>query len=192
MVVWVGIAVAAVGLFATGALTVAMQGRAINHRAASAQLQKLIGARNLDRAMKLCGAAPGTYMAAVAAAIRAGGRAQTRDPVVLGPTVQTAFDEVAGPRGVAWRRIMAGGIACSVAGVAGGALAVATGGMGRHGPGVWAVGLALVSMFLGFGFAQRFGQFGVAVADARHHLLPGIVQAFAEGATIHVEGHAGA
>src|SRR5580704_6060332 len=63
---------------------------------------KLARADNLERAVKLCAAAPGTYLDAVAAALERSKGAADRSAAEL--AVHAAFDEVANPAAANWLR----------------------------------------------------------------------------------------
>jgi hypothetical protein len=190
---FVGYAVATVGLVVAGAAVALQSSRAISFKVANVQFVKMVTAKNLDRALKLTHAGnPTTYLRAIEAAILAGGRAGTTDSAVLAPTIQTAFDEAGRPRAQMWRRLATIGLAGCVVAVAGAAMAVAIGGLGKHGGGTAGLGVGAMALFLGFGFASRFGQVDAALADARHKVLPLVVDAFAGGATLRPEDHGGA
>jgi hypothetical protein len=76
--------------------------RGLNVAIANTTLVKLVRAGNVERLIKLCQSAPGTYFDAVAAAARAGQGADAPDDV--GPAVHEAFEATARPLARRWRR----------------------------------------------------------------------------------------
>ena len=180
----IGYAIGTIGVGGLIFALVLMSTRTINYRAFNAIAQKLIGSGNVDRLYKLCIAAgPKRYTAALRAAIDAGetaAKAPGADRLGIGEATTGAFDAAIGPLVAGTGRIVLLGVAFGVLAVAGGALALSAG-YGRHKPNV---PLGLSSIGLGAMFTamlvSRRPALTKGVAAARHHLLPGIVDAIAQ------------
>src|SRR5436190_13954301 len=99
-----GYAVASFGLLLAIASMAATLKLRINVAAANQQVVKLARMGNLDRARKLCSAAPGCHLDAIKAAIVAT-ESVTKDRVVVEGALSGAFDEVGKPLDKRWRTL---------------------------------------------------------------------------------------
>ena len=159
-----GYALLAGGIALLGHALVAVMARNVSFRAANTMVIKLANAGNLERACKLCMAAPGSYLLAVAAALAA--------PAA---DVHAAFDEAAGQLIERWRRIIERGMFGAV--FAGGGVALA---ISQHQAGTfhWVCGGA--AALLAIWILARRGHMARSLAAARHDVLPAIVDARAK------------
>jgi hypothetical protein len=144
--------------------------RRIDVAMANQMIIKLARAANLERAVKLCAAAPGTYLDAIAAAIERSKGAPERSAAEL--AVHAAFDEVANPAAANWLRSNERGLlgVIAVAVVAG--LAFSFGVLSR--PLEVAAGLATLA---GIWLLARRNYYASALVAVRATVLPAIIDA---------------
>jgi hypothetical protein len=100
--------VASYAMAAGGIVLVALALRAmipmrVAYRIANAMFVRLAGAGNIDRAEKLCKAAPGTYLDAIAAAMAAARATGSTDLVTLAAASRPAFDAAGAKHVARWR-----------------------------------------------------------------------------------------
>lgn len=167
-------ALTAAGVALLGAALVAMFRVRINVTLANTQLVKLAKSGNLERAGKLCKAAPGTYFDAVGEGIAAIPK-DTRDRVAIDAALHTAFDRRARELADAWgKRVERGWL--GALGVAGGFALAMSSGDGATPPLMVAAGLAgLVVIWI---FANR-NHVEDSIRRAQEEVLPAIAEAAA-------------
>jgi hypothetical protein len=168
----VGYAIIVAGLVVSAAAAQTMFAKRINVTAANQILHKLLAAGNLDRARKLCHAAPKSYFDAVGAAIDAVPTNADADRLDIAAATTAAFDAQVRTLTASWHiavercrlgfLLVAGGIALAAS-----QHELAT-------PHLVAGGIALVIAAV---FALRPSYMADALASAREHLLPAIADA---------------
>jgi len=102
--------------------------RRLNVAAANSQLVKLANARNVERARKLCGAAPGTWFDAVAAAIDAI-PTNSRDRLAVESAITSGFDRAGGALAARWHAAVQRGLFGAILVAGGVALAASSPGL---------------------------------------------------------------
>ncbi|HTR53946.1 MAG TPA: FHA domain-containing protein [Kofleriaceae bacterium] len=163
-------ALAALGGVMIGLALVDVTRRRINVAAANSMIIKLALAGNLDRATKLCAAARGTYLDAIAAAIERSKDAGERSATEI--AVHGAFDEVAKPGAARWLRMNERGLLGVVA--VGGAVALAIS-SNELTPAHEVA--AAVAALAGLWLLARRNYYATAIAQARSKVLPEIIAA---------------
>ncbi len=145
--------------------------RRLNVAAANHQLIKLADARNIERARKLCGVGPGTWMDAVAAAIDAIPHGNS-DRLAIEAAVNSAYDKAAVTLVTRWRAVVQRGLFGAILVVGGVALAASTPNLHMlailGGVGDAVAGLLLLS---------QVGYLTTSLATTRAAVLPAIATA---------------
>lgn len=162
---------AAVGLGLIGTAIAWVFRFRINVEAANAQLIKLATARNLDRLLRLCHAAPRTYFDAVAAAVRAIPKT-ARDRLAIDAAILPAFDASGRELERTWQSSLSRGLVGAILGAGGVALALS---QGRVPTPLWIAGgvVAAATLWL---VANR-AHMAAALARTRRDVLPAIAEA---------------
>lgn len=104
------LAIAAVGAAVAGWAAWQLLRRGIHAGAVMATFERMIAQRMVHRMIKLCSAAPGTFLDAIKEAILAAVKAKTTDRVILEAEVLPAFDAKAGEMIAATKRFGAIGL----------------------------------------------------------------------------------
>ena len=158
------------GLALMVAALVLLHVRRVDASAANSVIVKLLHANNLERAQRLCAAAPGTYLDAIGAALAA--LPASKDRVNVEAAVDGAFDPIARKLEKRWRGQSERGLLGAML-VAGGVALQLTGDTGVVQP-LWvAAGLAA----LGTVWLVSVRRYAVlAISAARSEVLPALVE----------------
>jgi hypothetical protein len=147
----------------------------VSYVPARAMLLKLL-AVNPKRAEKLTHAAPGTFLDAVGAAIRAGATATARDPVTIGALTHPAFEAAATTQSERIKRLVERGLFGSVFACTGLAFAVAGGELSMP-----ALACAIAGALGGLFLVRLRAASERALRQARTDCLPEVDKVFVEG-----------
>lgn len=170
----VSYALAASGLLVMVVSLLRLQMHRVTIAAANRFISKQLVEKSLDRARKICSAAPGTYLDAVRAAIVA--VPESKDRVTIDAAIHGAFEPAAKQVEQQWHRRSEQGLLGAIL-VAGG-LALQLSGGGTH-VGLWiAAGIAALGAI---GLLALRRHITVALASARSELLPQLLEAAAGG-----------
>ena len=171
-----GYLLASAGIAMAGVVAFAIRSRDINIKLALDVLSRCLRERTLDRARKLCLAAPGSFFDAIHAAIVAGLETASRDKVVIESLVVPAFERRAAELERSRKaRLEVGAIGVLLA-VAGFAVV----GSRDQFPIALAV-IAGLAVLIGAWLFVRRGRLAFALERSRAAILPALVDALIDG-----------